>query len=129
MRCRRKCFRFPASVEARWFLELMRVKSGRGAQSLQLERVDAAGRIDLSPDLPTDRIWRADPSIPAEQAIAVIARSALSAGSPRRRPARKAGVHVGMPASERRRCSEVLCWWMPIPWPTPLPSNALRLGA
>ncbi|MBB4272870.1 hypothetical protein GGE12_000612 [Rhizobium mongolense] len=27
------------------------------------------------PDLPTDRIRRADPSIPADQAIAVIARS------------------------------------------------------
>lgn len=41
----------------------------------------------------------------------------------------------GRPASmsvcqqpRRRRCSEVLCWWMPIPWPTPLPSNALRFG-
>ncbi|MBW9115685.1 DNA polymerase Y family protein [Rhizobium cauense] len=53
------------------------------------------------PNLPTDRIRRADPSIPAEQAIAVIARS----GSKRwvsavDTAARKAGVHVGMPAAK-----------------------------
>ncbi|TAX64420.1 DNA polymerase Y family protein [Rhizobium leguminosarum] len=53
------------------------------------------------PDLPTDRIRRADPSIPPEQAIAVIARSGskrwVSAADA---AARKAGVHVGMPAAK-----------------------------
>ena len=53
------------------------------------------------PDLPTDRIRRADPSIPPEQAIAVIAKSGskrwVSAADP---AARKAGVHVGMPAAK-----------------------------
>ncbi|MBO9198239.1 DNA polymerase Y family protein [Rhizobium sp. 16-449-1b] len=53
------------------------------------------------PDLPTDRIRRADPSIPVEQAIAVIARS----GSKRLvsavdAAARKSGVRVGMPAAK-----------------------------
>ncbi|MCO5730573.1 DNA polymerase Y family protein [Rhizobium sp. SSA_523] len=53
------------------------------------------------PDLPTDRIRRADPSIPPEQALAVIAR----AGSKRwvsaaDAAARKAGVRVGMPAAK-----------------------------
>lgn len=53
------------------------------------------------PDLPTDRIRRADPSIPPEQAIAVIAKfgskrwvSAADAA------ARKVGVRVGMPAAK-----------------------------
>ncbi|WP_313617992.1 DNA polymerase Y family protein [Agrobacterium sp.] len=53
------------------------------------------------PDLPTDRIRRADPSISADQAIAVIARSGskrwVSAAD---HAARKAGVHVGMPAAK-----------------------------
>lgn len=53
------------------------------------------------PDLPTDRIRRADPSIPPEQAIAVIARSGskrwVSAADA---AARQAGVHVGMPAAK-----------------------------
>ncbi|WP_119944940.1 DNA polymerase Y family protein [Neorhizobium sp. NCHU2750] len=53
------------------------------------------------PDLPTDRIRRADPSIPPEQAIAVIAKSGskrwVSAADT---AARKAGVHVGMPAAK-----------------------------
>lgn len=53
------------------------------------------------PDLPTDRIRRADPSVPPEQAIAVIARSGskpwVSAADT---AARKAGVHVGMPAAK-----------------------------
>ncbi|QFY60431.1 DNA polymerase Y family protein [Rhizobium grahamii] len=53
------------------------------------------------PDLSTDRIRRADPSIPVEQAIAVIARSGskrwVSAADA---AARKAGVHVGMPAAK-----------------------------
>ncbi|AMD56885.1 nucleotidyltransferase [Agrobacterium tumefaciens] len=53
------------------------------------------------PDLPTDRIRRADPSIPPEQAIAVIARSGskrwVSAADA---AARKAGVRVGMPAAK-----------------------------
>ncbi|WLS00975.1 Y-family DNA polymerase [Shinella sumterensis] len=53
------------------------------------------------PDLPTDRIRRADPSLPAEQPIAVIARS----GSRRwvaaaDTAARKVGVKVGMPAAK-----------------------------
>lgn len=53
------------------------------------------------PDLPTDRIRRADPSIPPEQAIAVIAKS----GSKRwvaaaDAAARKVGVRVGMPAAK-----------------------------
>jgi protein ImuB len=52
------------------------------------------------PDLSTDRIRRADPSIPPEQPIAVIARSGskrwVSAADP---AAKKAGVHVGMPAA------------------------------
>jgi protein ImuB len=53
------------------------------------------------PDLPTDRIRRDDPSIPAEQAIAVIAKS----GSKRwvsavDAAARKAGLRVGMPAAK-----------------------------
>ncbi|KQV29357.1 nucleotidyltransferase [Rhizobium sp. Root1203] len=53
------------------------------------------------PDLPTDRIRRADPSIPAEQAIAVIAKS----GSKRwvsavDDAAKKSGVHVGMQAAK-----------------------------
>lgn len=53
------------------------------------------------PDLPTDRIRRADPSIPPEQPIAVIARS----GSKRwvsavDAAARKAGLRVGMPAAK-----------------------------
>lgn len=53
------------------------------------------------PDLPTDRIRRDDPSIPAEQAIAVIATS----GSKRwvsavDTAARKAGLRVGMPAAK-----------------------------
>jgi protein ImuB len=53
------------------------------------------------PDLPTDRIRRANPSIPAEQAIAVIAKS----GSKRwvsavDGAAKKAGVHVGMQAAK-----------------------------
>ncbi len=53
------------------------------------------------PDLPTDRIRRADPSIPVEQAIAVIAKvgskrwvSAADAS------ARNAGVRKGMPAAK-----------------------------
>lgn len=53
------------------------------------------------PDLPTDRIRRADPSIPPEQPIAVIARSGskrwVSAADA---SARKAGVHVGMAAAK-----------------------------
>ncbi|MCZ7454374.1 DNA polymerase Y family protein [Rhizobium rhizogenes] len=53
------------------------------------------------PDLSTDRIRRADPSIPVEQAIAVIARSGskrwVAAADP---AARKAGVRVGMAAAK-----------------------------
>jgi protein ImuB len=53
------------------------------------------------PDLPTDRIRRADPSIPPEQAIAVIAKSSskrwVSAADA---AARKVGVRVGMPAAK-----------------------------
>ncbi|MFW2231655.1 DNA polymerase Y family protein [Rhizobium leguminosarum] len=53
------------------------------------------------PDLPTDRIRRADPAIPVEEAIAVISKSGskrwVSAVDP---AARKAGVHVGMPAAK-----------------------------
>jgi len=53
------------------------------------------------PDQPTDRIRRADPSIPPEQPIAVIARSGskrwFSAADP---AARAAGAHVGMPAAK-----------------------------
>ncbi|MGO6842664.1 MULTISPECIES: Y-family DNA polymerase [Rhizobium] len=53
------------------------------------------------PDLPTDRIRRADPAIPVEQPIAVISKSGskrwVSAADP---AARKAGVHVGMPAAK-----------------------------
>lgn len=53
------------------------------------------------PDLPTDRIRRADPAIPVEEAIAVISKSGskrwVSAADP---AARKAGVHVGMPAAK-----------------------------
>ncbi|MDO1583598.1 Y-family DNA polymerase [Rhizobium oryzicola] len=53
------------------------------------------------PGLSTDRIRRADPAIPPEQAIAVIAKS----GSKRwvaaaDQAARKAGVRVGMPAAK-----------------------------
>ncbi|NLS06328.1 DNA polymerase Y family protein [Rhizobium sp. P32RR-XVIII] len=53
------------------------------------------------PQLPTDRIRRTDPDIPAEQPIAVISKSGskrwVSAADP---VARKAGVHVGMPAAK-----------------------------
>ncbi|MGO7367620.1 DNA polymerase Y family protein [Rhizobium ruizarguesonis] len=53
------------------------------------------------PDLPTDRIRRADPAIPVEEAIAVISKSGskrwVSAADA---AARKAGVHVGMPAAK-----------------------------
>ncbi|TAV74738.1 Y-family DNA polymerase [Rhizobium leguminosarum] len=53
------------------------------------------------PDLPTDRIRRVDPDIPAEQAVAVIAKSGskrwVSAAD---EAARKAGVRVGMPATK-----------------------------
>ncbi|MBD9388610.1 DNA polymerase Y family protein [Agrobacterium sp. AGB01] len=53
------------------------------------------------PDLPTDRIRRADPSISPDQAIAVIARSGskrwVSAADV---AAREAGVHVGMSAAK-----------------------------
>ncbi|QKK20410.1 Y-family DNA polymerase [Rhizobium indicum] len=53
------------------------------------------------PDLPTDRIRRADPAIPVEQAIAVISKSGskrwVSAADA---AARKAGVHLGMPAAK-----------------------------
>jgi protein ImuB len=53
------------------------------------------------PDLPTDRIRRGDPTIPPEQPIAVIAKSGskrwVSAADS---AARKAGVHVGMPAAK-----------------------------
>lgn len=53
------------------------------------------------PDLATDRIRRADPSIPPEQAIAVIAKSGskrwVSAADA---AAKKAGVHVGMQAAK-----------------------------
>ncbi|MGO7530867.1 Y-family DNA polymerase [Rhizobium leguminosarum] len=53
------------------------------------------------PDLPTDRIRRADPAIPVDQAIAVVSKSGskrwVSAADP---AARKAGVHVGMPAAK-----------------------------
>lgn len=53
------------------------------------------------PDLSTDRIRRADPSIPAEQAVAVIAKSGskrwVSAADI---AARKAGVHIGMHAAK-----------------------------
>ncbi len=53
------------------------------------------------PDLQTDRIRRADPAIPVEQPIAVISKS----GSKRwvaaaDAAARKAGIHVGMPAAK-----------------------------
>jgi protein ImuB len=53
------------------------------------------------PDLSTDRLRRTDPAIPPEQAIAVIAKSGarrwVSAADA---AARKAGVHVGMPAAK-----------------------------
>ncbi|NKM86554.1 DNA polymerase Y family protein [Rhizobium laguerreae] len=53
------------------------------------------------PDLPTDRIRRADPAVPVEQAIAVISKSGskrwVSAADS---AARKAGVHLGMPAAK-----------------------------
>ncbi|WP_353415478.1 DNA polymerase Y family protein [Brucella sp. NBRC 12953] len=53
------------------------------------------------PNLPTDRIRRANPSIPPEQAIAVIAKSGskrwVSAADA---AAKKVGVHVGMPAAK-----------------------------
>ncbi|MBY5529736.1 DNA polymerase Y family protein [Rhizobium leguminosarum bv. viciae] len=53
------------------------------------------------PDLPTDRIRRVDPAISVDQAIAVISKSGskrwVSAADP---AARKAGVHVGMPAAK-----------------------------
>ncbi|MBB3916624.1 MULTISPECIES: Y-family DNA polymerase [Rhizobium] len=53
------------------------------------------------PDLPTDRIRRADPAIPVEEAIAIISKSGskrwVSAADA---VARKAGVHVGMPAAK-----------------------------
>jgi protein ImuB len=53
------------------------------------------------PDLATDRIRRLDPSIPPEQAIAVIAKSGskrwVSAADA---AARKSGVRVGMPAAK-----------------------------
>lgn len=53
------------------------------------------------PDLPTDRIRRNDPAIPADQAIAVIAKSGsrrwVSAADV---AARKAGLRVGMPAAK-----------------------------
>jgi protein ImuB len=53
------------------------------------------------PDLSTDRIRRAEPTIAPEQAIAVIARSGskrwVSAADA---AARKAGVHIGMPAAK-----------------------------
>jgi protein ImuB len=53
------------------------------------------------PDLSTDRIRRADPAIPPEQAIAVIAKSGskrwVSAADA---AAKKAGVRVGMPAAK-----------------------------
>ncbi|TAY23197.1 DNA polymerase Y family protein [Rhizobium ruizarguesonis] len=53
------------------------------------------------PDLATDRIRRADPDIPPEQAIAVIAKSGarrwVSAADA---AAKKAGVRVGMPAAK-----------------------------
>lgn len=53
------------------------------------------------PDLPTDRIRRDDPSIPPEQAIAVIARSGSKRWvSSADLAARKAGVRVGMPAAK-----------------------------
>ncbi|MGR9408134.1 Y-family DNA polymerase [Rhizobium leguminosarum] len=53
------------------------------------------------PDLPTDRIRRADPAIPVEEAIAVISKSGskrwVSAADA---AARRAGLHVGMPAAK-----------------------------
>lgn len=53
------------------------------------------------PDLPTDRIRRTDPAIPAEQAIAVIAKSGskrwVSAADA---AAKAAGVRVGIPAAK-----------------------------
>ncbi|MBY4592175.1 MULTISPECIES: Y-family DNA polymerase [Rhizobium] len=53
------------------------------------------------PDLPTDRIRRGDPAIPVEEAIAVISKSGskrwVSAADA---AARKAGIHVGMPAAK-----------------------------
>jgi protein ImuB len=53
------------------------------------------------PDLPTDRIRRDDPSIPPEQAIAVIAKSGSKRWvSSADASARKAGVRVGMPAAK-----------------------------
>jgi protein ImuB len=53
------------------------------------------------PDLPTDRIRRDDPSIPPEQAIAVIAKSGSKRWvSSADAAARQAGVHVGMPAAK-----------------------------
>lgn len=61
------------------------------------------------PDLPTDRIRRADPAIPVEEAIAVISKSGskpwVSAADP---AARKAGVHVGMPAARAQALSQGL---------------------
>jgi protein ImuB len=53
------------------------------------------------PDLPTDRIRRADPSIPAEEPIAVIARSGSKRWvSSADAAARKVGVRLGMPAAK-----------------------------
>ncbi|NKL91690.1 Y-family DNA polymerase [Rhizobium leguminosarum] len=53
------------------------------------------------PDLPTDRIRRADPAIPVEQAIAVISKSGSKRWvSATDGAARKAGVHLGMPAAK-----------------------------
>ena len=53
------------------------------------------------PDLPTDRIRRADPAIPVEEAIAVISKSGSKRWvSATDAAARKAGLHVGMPAAK-----------------------------
>lgn len=70
-------------------------------QSFALEHVMARVVSIFLPDLPTDRIRRADPAIPSEQAIAVIARS----GSKRwvaavDEAARKAGLRIGMHAAK-----------------------------
>jgi protein ImuB len=53
------------------------------------------------PDLPTDRLRRDDPSIPPEQAIAVIAKSGSKRWvSSADAAAKQAGVRVGMPAAK-----------------------------
>ncbi len=89
----------PGVGRGRWLAELMRVKAGERAEFVIGACVARVVTVFL-PTLSTDRIRRADPSLPADKTLVIVARS----GSKRwiaaaDAAAVKLGMHVGMPAA------------------------------